>query len=299
MAYNYLTLTNRVLKAFNEVPLTSSDFDDAEGFHADVKDCINDAIYDIYMEEDNEWPFAWAENTENTVLGTQEYTKETTETTIDWDSFRINRPKTTISSLTQSAGTATATVASTQYFETGDVIPIYGATQTAYNGESVTITVVNSTTFTYSVDSATTTPATGTIYCYPAFSVRKLPVLPYDDYRKRYLEIDKNTTDPDSFGVPEFVVRLPDNNFMVSPKPDRVYPITYEAFSIATPLVAYNDAPEIPEAFQSVIKNRALYYAYMFRDNIEEASKADDEYIKTIRNMRRLLIPMDGYMRFE
>lgn len=67
-----------------------------------------------------------------------------------------------ISSLTQSAGTATATTA-TAHGQTGTFnILVEGATQSEYNIRA-TATVTGASTFTYAVDSGATSPATGTI----------------------------------------------------------------------------------------------------------------------------------------
>lgn len=67
----------------------------------------------------------------------------------------------TLSSLTSSSTTATATKAAHGY-ETGQIIVIAGATQTEYNGE-YEITVTGTDTFTYTFAGSGTTPATGTI----------------------------------------------------------------------------------------------------------------------------------------
>jgi hypothetical protein len=67
----------------------------------------------------------------------------------------------TITSLTESAGTATATLTGHGY-TTGDQVNIRGADQTEYNGDFI-ITVVDADTFTYTVTGSPTTPATGTI----------------------------------------------------------------------------------------------------------------------------------------
>lgn len=66
---------------------------------------------------------------------------------------------TTITSITRSGSTATATVASTATLYTGQTVLIYGAVQTAYNGV-FNITVANGTTFTFTVVGTPTTPAT-------------------------------------------------------------------------------------------------------------------------------------------
>lgn len=65
----------------------------------------------------------------------------------------------TISSITQAAGVATATTASTADLLTGYVVQILGAHQSAYNGPK-SITVASGTTFTFLVPTTTVSPAT-------------------------------------------------------------------------------------------------------------------------------------------
>lgn len=67
-----------------------------------------------------------------------------------------------VSSLTQSGGTATCTTSASHNLSTGDWVYIEGANEAEYNG-IVQITVTGATTFTYEVDSGATSPATGTI----------------------------------------------------------------------------------------------------------------------------------------
>ena len=50
MATTYLDITNEVLRELNEVPLTTSNFGNAKGLQAFVKDTVNKAIFDIAMK---------------------------------------------------------------------------------------------------------------------------------------------------------------------------------------------------------------------------------------------------------
>lgn len=297
MTYEYLHLVNRLCYKLNEVPLTSSNFSTADGVYNDFKNAINAAIKDICSQQDTEWPFLWSNNTFVTVVGSHEYSKAAGLVSIDWDSFYIKRAPLTIASLTQSSGTATATVSAGHQLETGDSVYISGATETEYNGDFI-VTVSSSTVFTYSVDSSATSPATGTPVLYPPYSTKKLTWIDYDKYRKEgNLERDIEMFRTDSFSVPEVVVRKPDNNFIISPKCDRIYTIIYEGFTTPTALSSYNDVPIIPEFFEEVIVNGAIVHGYLFRDNIEETSKAEDIYKDGLVDMRRILIPQAYYMR--
>ena len=67
-----------------------------------------------------------------------------------------------VSSLTRSGTTVTATLASSYALATGLSLTIAGAVETAYNGAQ-TITVVDDDTFTYEITGTPSSPATGTI----------------------------------------------------------------------------------------------------------------------------------------
>jgi len=73
-----------------------------------------------------------------------------------------------VSSLTESSGTATATTSASHGLATGDWVTIAGAVETDYNG-TVQITVTGGTTFTYAVSNSPSTPATGTITATQAY----------------------------------------------------------------------------------------------------------------------------------
>lgn len=67
-----------------------------------------------------------------------------------------------VSGITRSSVTATATIAANTTLRTGDWVTISGANETDYN-VTAQITVLSSTQFTYTVANSPTTPATGTI----------------------------------------------------------------------------------------------------------------------------------------
>lgn len=280
------------------MPLTQGTFASAVGFHADVKNAVNQAIFDIYTFEDTEWPFAWSSTTFNTSVGTRAYSKDTTFTSLDWDSFKLQRGQATCYTLTQTSGVATFTSSSPHYFQTNDVITISGANEDGYNIQA-TITVTGPTTFTYSVASGTTSPATGTIVAKSNSVTQKtLRLKDINSYRREgYEDIDANR-DTNGYEIPYFVVRKSDNNILLSPTPDRVYTVYYEGFVLPDALSSYSDTSAIPTPFDQVIIDKALHYAYMFRDNMEQAALAQGRYENNVYKMRRILIPANEYFRF-
>ncbi len=297
MAYDYLHLVNRLCYKLNEVPLDASTFSSAEGVYDDFKNAVNAAILDIYQEEDNEWPFGWESTTQKTTVGQSEYTKPADMLTIDWDSFVIKRLALPVYTLTQTAGIATCTITAGHQLKTGDVVYIRGADQADYTGD-FTVTVTGTTTFTFPVSAGAVSPATGSIVVYLPYPSRKLTWIDWDTYRKEgYLERDTETYREENYGMPEVVARMPNNNFILSPKPNRIYTVEYEYFKKPALLVNYNDVPTIPEEYAEVIVNGAIVHGYLFRDNVEEVAIAKDAYTNGVNRMRRSLIPQSYYMR--
>lgn len=300
MPSTFLALTNRILIALNEVPLTNADFASATGFHAEAKEAVRQALFDVYRFEDTEWPFLWSTFTFNTSAGTSEYTKDSLATSIDWDSFKIMRGYASITNLVQSGGTATATTSTAHNFLTNDEIYISGANETEYNTTvPVPITVTGANTFTFTVASTATSPATGTIVAKSGTVLqRKLFSIGYDKYRTDFWDKDNNLTSTE-YGFPTYIARKTNNNLILSTVPDRVYEVYYEGFTLPVALSDYDDETLVPEAFDQVILDKAFHYAYMFRDNLEQAQVAQSRYEDNARAMRRILIPQDSFCRYS
>ncbi len=280
-----------------EVELDSTNFASADGVYNDFKESVNAAIKAIYQEEDMEWPFGWHNTTFVTTIGENSYTKLANALALDWDSFKIKRNPISIYTITQVGGVATVTTLVDHQLITGDNIYMGGADQTDYVG-NFSVTVLSTTQFTISVATTAVTPATGTIFFYPVYQTKKLRQIDYDAYREERWETDDdNLLHPGQYSLPNKAVRKPDNNFLISPRPDRKYTVSYDYFSIEDDLVLYSDVPGIPEPFKQVIVDGAIYHAYMFRDNIEEAADAKDKFDKGVNSMRRILIPQQYFMR--
>lgn len=225
MGSTYLELTNKVLVPFNEVPLTTGNFASAMGFHLDVKNAINTAISDIYLEEDGEWPFAFTKITTAVGVGQSEYSISAGLSVIDWDSFLLIK-----------TGTPTE--------------------------------------------------------CY------MLPLFDFDTYRKYYLTQDTvSEIDGTNLARPLRVIRGQDNSFILSPVPDFAYNVRYNGFAAVVELTNYSDTSVIPEEYESIIIDKALHYAYMFRDNKEQADLAQARYMDGLSKMRRKLIPQSDTLR--
>ena len=241
MATTYLTLANETLRELNEVQLTSSNFSDAVGIQAFVKESINRALNDIANQEPQLPFFAAAASGETapfygnvtvaTVKGTRWYTLKsgsssitTDYASIDWDDFYI----TTIS----------------------------------VSGESA------------------------------PYVSRGLKFISLSDWR-RYLRDSENSDDADGqvHGEPRYVIRSPDHRkFGLSPIPDKVYNVHFYAYAKPTALSAHGDAIILPDQYAPVILARTRYYVHQFKENLQQAAFALDDYKKGMKYMKSNLI---------
>lgn len=224
MALTYLDLTNRVLRALNEVELDSTSFGSAIGFHAEVKSGVNAAIRKVLEKEEYEWPFLYTEGTQVLVIGQPVYNLPASCFKLDWDSFYI--------------------------------------------------------------------PASSGV------SASHLGYINFDEYRKQFRLQDSNNAITATYAKPQYVtLHQSGTKFIVTPSPDAVYTVKFEYFTRPNNLSAYSDTTIIPDAFEDAIFHGAMYHAYMFRDNVEQAGSAAGQFDDTIAMMRRTLINRPTSMR--
>jgi len=117
---------------------------------------------------------------------------------------------------------------------------------------------------------------------------------------KRYYRDAENADDADTqnYGEPKYVYKSPDHRkFGLSPIPDKVYNVHFYAFEKPTALSAYDDTIPMPEQCSNVLTARTRYYVHQFKENIQQAAMALDDYRKALRHMKSNLInPQPKYM---
>ena len=109
----------------------------------------------------------------------------------------------------------------------------------------------------------------------------------------RYLRDSENADDADTqnYGEPKYVIRSPDNRkFGLSPIPDKVYNVHFYAYSAPTALSAHGDAIAMPDQYASVIIAKTRYYVHQFKESLQQASFALDDYKKGMKRMKSNLI---------
>lgn len=125
---------------------------------------------------------------------------------------------------------------------------------------------------------------------------RKLRIISYEEYLDKFVDADYNTS-TQTRSTPQYVFRTPDLKYGLYPAPDKAYTIVYEYYSTPTALSAYSDVPSIPEQYRYVIVEGAMYYAYMFRGDLQSADFAYQRFIEGIKDMKTLLINRFDYLR--
>lgn len=124
----------------------------------------------------------------------------------------------------------------------------------------------------------------------------KLIIISYDEYLDKYVDQEYNTSNP-SVGKPIFVFRTPNLQYGVSPAPDNDYKIVYEYYKMVADLQDPLDVPTIPDAFRSVINDGSMYYAHMFRGDLDAASLSLQKFKQGIKNMRSIYVNRYEYVR--
>ena len=110
-----------------------------------------------------------------------------------------------------------------------------------------------------------------------------------DVYYKKYKSEDD---DAGAAGrrCPEIVAPSHGNGYIVSPSPDKNYTIQFKYYMNNVGLTLFSDETRIPNSYDNVIIDGALYYMYMFRDNPEAAGVSVQVFQQGIKNMQGIFI---------
>ena len=292
MSSSYLTLTNNVLGRLNEVQLTASNFDSARGIQTQTKEAINQSIRFINQKE-FAFPFNHATETKTLTAGTVRYSLPTSTKHVDYNTFRLVKDDdlatsggklgilqyndyinnyitqedeivtTTLDgSLTDSA--TTVTVASTTGFDSAGTLHI--------GNEQITYTGTTSTTFTGATRGAGGTTA--------AAHSDATQVAQFEEG-----------------GVPRYVVRSPDNGYLLYPFPTKSFSVKFDYYTFPTDLSSATDTTSIPARFDAVIIDGATAFVYQYRGETSQYQLNFARFEQGIKNMQTLLVNKFEYVR--
>jgi hypothetical protein len=127
-------------------------------------------------------------------------------------------------------------------------------------------------------------------------STKRLKVLSYEEYLDKYIDAEYDTSE-NRRALPSYVFRAPSQEYGIIDPPDKAYTIVYEYYRLPVDLINPTDVPSIPEQFRYVILNGAMYFAYMFRGETQEAAIIQSRFEDEIKQMRSLYINRYDYAR--
>lgn len=234
MSLSYLDILNAVLRDTNEVPLTATNFPQARGFHAFLKEAVNRSLMDL-VNESTEWP--WMVN----MPMDMEVSAHSTEVETEKRKVIYELPQ-----------------------DTMDV-----------DWDSVVLTDMRGK------------------------ETYNLKPISYEEWA-HYGNADVlSNRGNDNLGTPSVIYKTKDGKgFGLSPVPDKAYRVQFITWKSPALLVNPTDTLPFPDRYYNVLVSRARYYAWMFRENVQQAQMARADYQDGVENMKNALIkPVFSTMR--
>jgi len=293
MALTFLTLTNEVLTRMNEVVLTSANFTDARGVQVQAKNAVNEAIRHINQKE-FAYPFNHATNTSTLVPGIVRYTIPTDTKHIDYNTARIKKDDSI-----SSAGINLRKLNYNEYISkefASQEDEVESTTLDGSHTDSVTtLTLVSSVGFS----------ASGSVYVgselisYTAISGNTLTGCTRGDSGTTAAAYATGVavTQFNNGGMPQYIVRTLDNNYLLYPYPDKEYTLLYDYFTFPNDLTAHGSTTTIPDRFKPVITDGATAFLYQYRGEMQQYSINFQRFEEGIKNIQSLLINKFDYIR--
>jgi len=293
MAETFLTLTNKTLVRMNEVELTSSNFSSPRGIQSQSQTAVNEAIRYINQREFG-YPFNHATNSSTLTAGVSRYALPTSTKYIDYNTARIKKNETLGSSGnnlsilnyneyvskdyanqeddvqsttlngSHSSSVTTLTLTSSTGFDTSGTVHI--------GSEQVTYTGVSGNDITGCTRGANSTTA--------ALHASGTTVTQFEDG-----------------GIPKFIVRTPDNKYLLYPYPDKAYTLAFDYYTFPSDLSAHGDTTTIPDRFAAVIVDGATALVYQYRGELQQYGINFERFEQGIKNIQTLSVNKYDYVR--
>jgi len=122
-----------------------------------------------------------------------------------------------------------------------------------------------------------------------ATGYKTLSAIERDDWYREYRDTDYEAGSAGR-GIPDFVFPSHGTGFGVTPSPDKAYSVRFRYYLNYADLTAYDDVTRIPESFDTVIVDGALYHLYMFKDNLDAANAAFIAFQSGLKDLQTLYI---------
>jgi len=293
MALTYLTLTNAVITRMNEVALTSSTFSAARGVQVQCKNAVNDAIRYINQREFG-YSFNHSSNSSTLTAGVARYSLPSSTKSLDYSTARIKK--------STSLSAVGSNLTNLNYYEY--ITLNYGSEEdqiasTTLNGSHSSTVTTLTLTSTSDFDSSGTVHIGGEQVTYTGTTGNDITGCTRGANSTTAATHSSGTTVTqfDGGGVPRFIVRTPDNNYLLYPYPDKQYTLEFDYYTFPSDLDAHGDTTTVPDRFKPVITDGATAYVYLYRGEQNQYQLNFQRFEQGIKNMQSLLINKYDYLR--
>jgi hypothetical protein len=292
MSSSYLILTNNVLARLNEVQLTSSNFSNARGIQVQAQNAVNEAIRYINQKEFN-YPFNHATASQTLTAGVVRYDLPTSTKTVDYNTVRLIKDS--------DLGTSGGKLSALNY---NDYINHYITQEDEINSTTAAEAIDVSETE-IDLTSASSFDSTGTVYIgneqisYTGISTNTLTGCTRGASSTTATAHDNGTTVTQftGGGIPRYISRTADNNYLLYPFPTKKYSIKFDYYTFPTTLSAHDDTTSVPARFDAIIEDGATAFVYQYRGETSQYQLNFARFEQGIKNMQTLLVNKYEYMR--
>ena len=277
----------------NEVELTSTNFASPRGVQTQCQNAVNEAIRYINQREFS-YPFNHATNSSTLTPGVAKYTVPTSTKYIDYNTARIKKDEDL-----SSAGNSLTKLNYNEYISRDYATQEDDITSTTLNGSH------SSSVTTLTLTSTTGFDTSGTVFI-GGEQVTYTGVLGNDitgctrganSTTAATYASGVTVTQFTKGGVPRFIVRTPDNNYLLYPFPDKQFTLVFDYFTFPADLSAHGDTTTIPDRFATVVVDGAVAYVYQYRGELQQYELNFDRFQQGIKNMQTLVINKYDYVR--
>ena len=276
MAETFLTHTNRVIARLNEVQLSSTDFTNSRGIQTQCKNAVNEAVRFINQKE-FQYPFNHTTKTQTLTAGTFKYSIPTDAKTVDYNTFRLVKD----SDLGTSGGKL-------RIIDYNDYVNSYITQEDEISTTTLSTSHTDSVT-TITVASTTYTGTTSTTFTGATRGANSTTASAHDS--------GVSVAQFERGGIPQSVIRTPDNNYILYPYPTKSFSIKYDYFSFPSDMTAHGDTTTIPDRFAPIIADGATAFVYQYRGETQQYGINFARFEQGIKNMQTLLVNRFDYVR--
>ena len=292
MSGTYLSLTNSVIARLNEVQLTSANFSSARGIQVQAQNAVNESVRYINQREFN-YPFNHATETKTLTAGVVRYSLPTSTKTVDYNTFRIVKD----SDLVNSGGRLAI-------LDYNDYVNSYITQEDEINSTTAAEAIDASETE-IDLTSATGFDSSGTVFIdneeitYTGISTNTLTGCTRGANSTTAASHDNGVTVTQFTrgGLPRYIVRSKDNNYLLFPFPDKSYSLKFDYYTFPSDLSAHDDTTSIPARFDPVIIDGATAFVYQYRGETQQYQLNFARFEQGIKNMQTLLVNKFDYVR--